>query len=246
MTGMLRYGRALAAIDGRSIARDPLLRWMVALPVALALALRFAGPALAVRLGETVGFDLMPHYTAVVGFSLLMLAPMLVGAVVGFLLLDQRDDDTLTALRVTPMPLPAYLAYRLAVPTLLSTAVAAALLPLAGLGGLDAAGLALAALGAAGMAPLFALLLAAFATNKVQGFAMMKAMGLLGVPPLAAYFLAPHWQWAFAAAPTYWPARAYWTLLAGGAAAVPIAVSLLYAAVLCALLLRRFQRRLSR
>ena len=40
----------------------------------------------------------------------LMTAPGIVGMVVGFLLLDERDERTLSALRVTPLSMRRYLA----------------------------------------------------------------------------------------------------------------------------------------
>jgi fluoroquinolone transport system permease protein len=243
----LRYFAALAPIDRRSVMRDPLLRWTVLLPVLLALGLRWGGPPLVEQLGQTIGYALTPHYTPLLGVALLMMVPMLVGTVVGFLLLDQRDDDTLTALLVTPMPLAAYLTYRLGLPVLLSTAVAAALLPLAGLGGAHWIGLLVAAAAAAPLAPLFALALAAFAANKVQGFALMKAFNVLSIPPLVAYFVGAQWQWAFYWAPTYWPAKVYWAVLADDGPDVLryLAAGLALQAGCVWLLLRLYRRRLN-
>jgi fluoroquinolone transport system permease protein len=43
---------------------------------------------------------------------LVVVMPALVGMVIGFLLLDQRDDQTLAALQVTPLTLNGYLIYR--------------------------------------------------------------------------------------------------------------------------------------
>ena len=55
----------------------------------------------------------------------------------------------------------------------------------------------LAALQAAPLAPLYALFVGAFAANKVQGFALMKATGVLAWAPLLAYFVTSDWQVAF-------------------------------------------------
>ena len=67
----------------------------------------------------------------------------------------------------------------------------------------------LAALAAAPAAPLLALFLAAFARNKVQGFALMKAAGVVIWPPVAAVFVPMPWQLLFGVSPVYWPARVY-------------------------------------
>ncbi len=51
----------------------------------------------------------------------LMTASGIVGMVVGFLLLDERDAHTPAALRVTPLSMRRYLAYRVSGPLLVAT-----------------------------------------------------------------------------------------------------------------------------
>jgi fluoroquinolone transport system permease protein len=53
------------------------------------------------------------------------------------------------------------------------------------------------------MAPLAALALAALAANKVQGLALMKAAGVVLIPPMIAYFLPAPWRLVFALTPTW-------------------------------------------
>lgn len=235
--------KALGPIDLKTIQRDPLLRWLVGAPLVAALATRWFLPIVFTRLGIFLEFDLMPYYTPIMGASLLMLVPVLAGMVIGFLLLDQRDDQTLTALQVTPMSLAAYIVYRFTAPILLSAIMTVITLPLAGVTTLGFASLAIVALAAAPLAPLFALFLAAFAQNKVQGFALTKASGLLLWPPIIAYFVQSGWQLAFGLAPTYWPARLLWTLEAGEAYAwIYLLVGLIYQFLIMAILLKRFNR----
>ena len=62
-----------------------------------------------------------------------MTAPGMVGMVIGFLFLDERDARTLTALRTTPMSMRQYLGYRVALPLLLGTASTLMGYPLTGL-----------------------------------------------------------------------------------------------------------------
>ncbi len=238
-----RVLRALGPIDARSIQRDPLLRWTILLPVLLALAARWVFPSMLARLGALSGTNLLPFYPPIMGVALLLLPSLLVGMVVGFLLLDQRDDQTLLALQVTPLPLGTYLAYRIAMPLLLSVLVSAVALPLAGLAGTRPLPLLAAALAAAPLAPIAALFLAAFAGNKVQGFALTKVSGVLLLPPLVAYFIESGWQFAFGVLPTYWPARVLWAAQAGEPGiGIYLVVGLAYQAALLALLLRRFGR----
>ena len=112
-----------------------------------------------------------------------------------------------------------------------------------GLVEVSAAALLVVALVASPIAPFYALLLAAFSDNKVQGFALMKAAGILSWPPVIAYFLPTVWQWVMGIVPLYWPAKVFWMFATGEDGwAGYAAVGLGYQALLVAWLLRRFQR----
>ncbi len=178
------------------------------------------------------------------GYVVVALAPLLAGAVVGFLLLDQRDDRTLLALRVTPLPLGAYLAYRLAAPTVAALAATLAAVAVAGGLGRTPGSALLAALASAPLAPLAALSLAAFARNKVQGLALMKAASVLLMAPLAALFLPPLWRAPLQLLPTYQVARAVWAMQSGAGPWAPQLARLALGGLLVTLLLLRLRRAL--
>ena len=71
-------------------------------------------------------------------------------------------------------------------------------------------------LAAAPGAPVFALLIAAVANNKVQAFAYMKLFGLGPILVTGAYFLPEPCQWLAAIYPPYCASKAYWVAEAGG------------------------------
>lgn len=233
--------RALGAMDGESLLADPLLRWMAALPLAVALAVRLAMPLVLLRVGELLGADLGWLLAPLTGYVVVGMAPLLAGATVGFLLLDQRDDHTLLALRVTPLPLAAYIAYRLAMPAAVAVLTTLAALAVAGGAGLTARGVLLAALAAAPLAPVAALALAALARNKLQGLALMKAASVVLAAPLASLFLGERWQAPLFALPTYQLARAVWALQAGEPAWLWVGGSWAVSAALALLLYLRLR-----
>ena len=245
MMGMrtIHIWRALAAIDAKSVGRDALLRWVGLFPVLLALAARQLIPALFARLGTLMQLDVTPFYPDLMSVVLLMLVPMLTGFMIGFLLLDQRDDQTLAALQVTPLSLNGYLWYRLLMPMGMSVVLGTAVLLIANLIPLAPYQMILAALLTAPLAPLFALFLAAFAANKVQGFALMKASGVVMIPPLLAYFLPAAWQRPFFIFPTYWPAKFLWSMQSGEMGWVYFIGGFAYQLLLLAWLVRRFNAR---
>lgn len=214
----LRTLRALWAIDTGSVLADPLLRGLVLAPLMIALAIRGLLPIVAERVGALAGVDLGWLVAPLSAYAVVGIAPLLAGDVVGFLLLDQRDDRTLLALRVTPLPLGVYLAYRLAMPTAAAFLATLAALAVAGGQGLGPGEAIVAALASAPLGPVSALALAALARNKLEGAALMKTASVFVMAPLASLFLSPGWALALTPLPTYWVARATWALQAGDAA----------------------------
>lgn len=238
-----RIFKSLGPIDLRNVRRDSLLAWVIALPLSIVLIIRLGAPPLAEVLWQRFQFDMTPYYPLALS-GLIILFPLVIGMVIGFLLLDERDDGTLTALQVTPLTLGSYLAYRVSVPTLLTAVLMIGILPIANLGGLRLFSLLVVSLVAAPLAPLFALTLAALAANKVQGFAVVKALGgVLTMLPIVGYFVRPPWHWAFGLLPSFWPMRVYWGMAAGERPVWLYAlIGLVYQALLLAVLLRRFNQ----
>jgi fluoroquinolone transport system permease protein len=240
---MTQIFRALGPIDLKSVGRDSLLRWMVFLPLVLAAAARWAMPPIIRWIGNLFAVDLLPYYSPIMGYALIVLTPFLAATVVGFLLLDQRDDGTLTALQVTPLSLNGYLLYRLATPMLAGILATMIVIPLSGVISIAPIPLLLVVVGAAPLAPLMAVILAVIAQNKVQGFAVLKVSSIVLLPPMIAYFVQGPWHLLLALVPTYWPAMMLWT-------AVPYnpsfwffwSAGLAYQMLLLAVVVRRFNR----
>jgi fluoroquinolone transport system permease protein len=234
--------KALGPIDRRSIGRDSLLRWMLFMPLFLALLIRFGLPWLVAGLEESLGFDLTPYIPLIYSY-IVVVNPTLLGFVIGFLLLDERDDDTLTALQVTPLPLNSYLVYRLGLPGILSIILLPVTLLLSGVNSLNLAQMLLLAILAAPIAPMFMLFLAAFAENKVQGFAYSKGLGTVPAAPLIAWFVDPPLEYVFGIFPPYWAMKAFWVMAAGESGVwIVFIVGMIYQIGLTYLLLRRFHK----
>lgn len=236
--------KALGPIDVRAVGRDEMLRWMVFLPLLLALLIRFGWPPLVRQLYASYQFDLSPYTTLLMSFLTIGI-PAVFGMVIGFLLLDERDEGSLIGLQVTPLSLNNYLAYRLGIPIALTLVLVLVGLPLAGITTFSLGQLVLLALVSAPMAPLLAVFLAAFASNKVQGFALSKGAGILFVAPLAAYFLGGTWQWVLGLLPTFWAPKLYWLLSENAPSAWLVGlVGLVYQLLCLYLLARRFNKKL--
>ncbi len=211
---LLKVFQVLGPVDARSLWRDSLLRWMLVVPVLPALVVRWGIPELAAWLQADYSFDLTEYYPLIMGFFTLFV-PMMVGMVIGFLLLDERDDRTLTALRVTPLRVTDYLAYRISLPTLLSIILTVVCFYIAGLVKFPLWALVPIAVMSGLEGPMEALLLASFASNKVVGMAMLKGFGTLFIAPLAMFFIESNWQFLAGILPTFWPVKTFWQLYSG-------------------------------
>lgn len=239
----LKLFRTLGPTDLRNVSRDALLVWIPLIPLVMALMFRLAVPALAVFLRMRFGFDLEPYYGLIMS-NFVVLAPTVVGMVVGFLLLDERDDRTLQALQVTPVTLPSYLFYRLSAPMVLGTLVTLIGYPVAGLTPLPLLDLLLLSLLASFNAPFMALLLVAFAENKVAGFAVLKMVNAIMLLPVLAYFVDSPLQTLAGVIPSYWGLKAFWLAAAGQGYALALGLGVVTNLVALRLLQRRFYRSL--
>jgi fluoroquinolone transport system permease protein len=239
--------RSLGPIDLRGIRRDSALSWMVFLPVLSALVLRWGVPALTANLQDTYGFDLKPYYPVILAYFVVVMCPLIVSVLAGFLMLDEKDDQTLTGLQVTPLSLNTYIAYRVTVPFVLTVVMMFVVFPLANLSAFDPRLILITAVAAAPMAPMFALYLASIAENKVQGFALMKLSGFILFVPIFAYFVDSGWEAAFGIIPTYWPMKVYWLLQAGREPVWPyVLAAVVYQSLVTAVFIRRFDKVLHR
>lgn len=232
--------KTLGPVDFKNVRRDSLLIWIPLMPLMLALLLRVAAPELAVFLDARFAFDFTPYYPLLMS-TFVVLAPVTVGMIVGFLLLDERDDQVLTALLVTPMPLGSYLLYRISVPILLGCATTLIGYPLAALTPVAFFDLLVVALLGSLSAPLVALFLASCAPNKVAGFALLKLLNAINMLPVAAFFIDSRWQLLAGIVPAYWPLKVFWLAAAGQGYGPYLVTGLAVNLLALALLLRRFQ-----
>ncbi|MFZ1175430.1 MAG: ABC transporter permease [Mycobacterium sp.] len=210
---------AFARNDIRGTYRDPLLVMVVVAPVIGTAGVVVLTPRVTALLARRNGFDLVPYYPLILTAFLLLTSIIIVGALAGFLVLDEVDAGTLTALRVTPVPLSTFFAYRSATVLLVTTVYVVATMSFSGLlrRGLAPALIPIGLL--AGLSAVVTLLLIiAAASNKIQGLAVVRALGMLiaGLPCLP-WFIHSGWNLAFGVLPPYWAAKAFWVANGNGA-----------------------------
>jgi fluoroquinolone transport system permease protein len=232
---------ALGRNDLRTVQRDSMLMMVLIGPFIYASFLWLL-PGLTAYVARRWAFDLVPYHSAIISAFCVLGPPTLIGAVLALQLLDERDQHTLSALRVTPLPPLALPAYRAAVATVLASVVMIASLAVTGQVPARVLASSVPLAPVAGLlAPIVGLMMSTIGRNKIEGLAVMRVIGLavFTLPLIPFFFLDSPWQLAFGILPPYWPVRAFWSAMDGGTFWPYVLGGLAYNAAVTAVLLRR-------
>ena len=233
----------LALGDLKNVSRDSFLILIYCIPIFIALLFRFVVPVIADFVVQWV--DLTVHYAFIMSF-LAFLTPSFVGMVMGFMLLDERDEDILSYMAVTPLSKSGYLLYRIVSPMIISFVIMYLILFIAHLTPIPVIRLIPVGILAAMEAPMLALFLAAFANNKVEGLAVYKLTSMIFLAPFVGYFVKSNWAYLAGILPPFWVSKAflvsfepftgYWIF---------IAIGFIVHSIFIYLMLGHFNRRIS-
>ena len=208
--------RVLAPNDLRLVVRDG---WLLILTIALplfGLLMRWLVPYVGRLVAEWV--DLNPYYGLIVASFLVSNQPIFLGAVVGILFIEEREEGTLLALQTSPLSLRSFLGYRAVAAMGLSVALTVVGVRLAGLVSVSQLELVGAAALASLAVPLVALAYAVFIKNKLQALIALRPMQLWAGLPVLLYFAPTPWQWVGSVpGPLYYPMRLFWSATDGRA-----------------------------
>ncbi len=196
--------------DAKLVVRDRFLIGLLFYLAAMALVVRYGLPPATRAIDQSTGVDLVPYYP-LLGSFLAVTATSLAGILTGFLILEEKENRTLRAMLVSPLPLRTYLSYRMITPMVLGTIAAPAVVIVSGVAVPPLAPLAAIAVVASLFGIITALFVPATADDKITAFAMAKVLSAVTIIPAAAYFVREPWQFLFGVYPPYWVFRAYWS-----------------------------------
>jgi len=197
--------------DLRNILRDRLLLYSAFLiPLIIIIFTRLVIP----WLSENI-VPLQQYYSPL--FMLFATTiPMMFGFVTGFLIMDERDENLLTVLRVMPISRSAYLIYRMAFMSVLSFIYILLFPALTGLIDISLLDFLPIAVLLALFTPVMGLIANIVANNKVQAFAVFKMLGGVFFLPLFAFFINNDFKYIFGVIPNFWTFMALDKLLNTG------------------------------
>ncbi|MBU1143126.1 MAG: ABC transporter permease [Firmicutes bacterium] len=184
----------------KTMTRDKMYMFLLLYPLIMALVAYFLVPYLR---------DLDSQLAAdIVTLVFILMNSFMFGAITGFTLLDDQDDQVILSLRITPINVKYYVFIKLAVSYFLGILSTLLLVLVTGfLSNATILDFIYIILLASMQGPIFALLINSFATNKVEGFVIMKLSGIILLVPIAALFLTNWTELFLGVLPGFWPSR---------------------------------------
>lgn len=202
--------------DITNILRDKTLLMMLVLPLMLIFGLKAGLPALN---------ELLPSLSDYYPLVLAILATtsaLLGGYIIAFVLLDEKDENVFTVIRVMPFSISLFMAYRLLLAIFWAFCFAFLtflVLDIQNYSLLEKIGYSLFC---SQTAPVALLFVVAFANNKIEGITLIKGINFFSVLPALAFFIDSSWRHIFSIFPFYWTYKALqeptilWFLLSMG------------------------------
>ncbi len=186
----------------KKIKRDPMMLFMLFSPLFYIMIGRFIIPHLA----QANDFDVMmiADYILV---GLTLMSPLLYGALLGFSILDDRDDNILNSIRVSPLSINMFLSFRILMTLFLSFLSVMAVIYFSDIVIIPFKDIILIAFLASISTPLSAFFINVVANNKIEGFAVMKGFSTVLLIPIIALYFTDYKELFFAIFPGYWPAK---------------------------------------
>ncbi|TVP95916.1 MAG: hypothetical protein EA374_02770 [Acholeplasmatales bacterium] len=217
---MTRYLN-LFKFEMKNILKDSMTVVLLIYPLLIIGLGAFVLPVLLKRYGGDTPGTITAGLVMIVVFA--TVAPFITAALLGFGLLDNRDENTLDTIRVTPLSLKGYLIFKSVYAYVLS--VNASFFSVMGTKWLSGDGYTIMgidlfaeftvgtvfiyALVGGLFTPVFGLFLAAVAKNKIEGFAYMKSAGMIVIVPalIVLETMQDAKQYLLGIIPIFWPVK---------------------------------------
>lgn len=159
--------------------------------------------------------------------SVLLMSLFIGGATVGLAIVDERENNVIRAVAVSPMRFSEFVISKLIPSMVLGLVGIATAVLIMGKGG-ELASFLLLALCSAGVLGLMLFAVGAFAANQIAAIGALKLMVPLAmILPISAMFVSDKWQPLYYVLPMYWQYRAIDAILKGANAFWPALLTLL-------------------
>ncbi len=189
--------------DLKQIFKNPIVAALFILPLFLAVFARLVITVLLPYLSQYVVLNAAPYYSFILA-ALITEAPVSLGIVTGFIMLDDRDGNIFDLMRVTPLGTSGYIVNRLAFPFISSFLFTFIVYFIVNIYCISVVPLILLALIMGLISIIISMIMFFIATDKVKGLTYAKALNLFSLFTLAD-LLELKWFSAIShVVPSYW------------------------------------------
>jgi fluoroquinolone transport system permease protein len=189
---------AIIKTDFRNILRDPSLIMISMVPLVMLALLRWGYPALQMAWVE------IEIYRHLILATFCITGAIMPGIALAFAMLDEKDQNIDNVLRILPLSYLRIVISRVAVIFIFGFVSALLFLLFSGIERYHWLILFSLSLLSALMAPVIGLATAYFASNKIEGATITKALNFLILLPLPAFLFPGSWNWFLAVFPAWW------------------------------------------
>lgn len=191
-------------------SRDSMMGFMLIYPFIFGIIGRFFLPWIGDR--TDINLDL---YADLILVILTLITPITFGSILAFSILEDRDDNIFTSIRISPLSLNQFLSFRFITVLILTYFTVVFIMWFSNIGDFPIKYIFAIALLAALEAPMYGFLINAFSSNKIEGFAVMKGMGIFILFPIIALFFLDKKELFFSFAPGFWAAKCISSVIRG-------------------------------
>lgn len=228
---------AIFSNDMKNTRRDPTLLVMLWLPLLMLALLRYGLPPLIELVPE------IKEYEGIMVVFFAVLSAMFPSYIISFMLLDEKDQNVLTTIRIMPLTPIGFFSMRMLYMFLFGLINAFVILKFNGVMEISIFKCFLISLDCAVCSPIFVFLTISFAKNKIEGVTIMKVLNVLLILPLVGFFVDHPATYILGIIPFYWIFEAFESGQGLGHFLMFIGVGFLLAALLNILLYRLALRR---
>jgi fluoroquinolone transport system permease protein len=206
--------------DARLIRRNSILFGMFIFALYIGTVLKFGLPWLDgylsnIGLMTEASGRFSEYFPLIISNLMIFTGAILVGGVFSFILLQEKDEDTLRVLYISPLSMGTYLNFRILLVFLVSVVVVFGLFIFVNISMPHIIAFAVSILSAGQWASINFLLLILISKSKVQGMNNGKIVSFIGYILVASWWVPEPWQLFFGLIPPYWMIKAYWLALEG-------------------------------
>ncbi|MBO0452238.1 hypothetical protein [Candidatus Enterococcus murrayae] len=191
------------SIGFQVILRDAIMLVLIPAPFLVGVTFHYLLPLLNRFLIQHFTFTIERYYALSDGLMML-LAPILLTMSSAFLLLEESDEGISSYFQITPAGRHHYLMARIGIPALWGFFCSIVIGKVFYLSILSLSVIVAFSFVAALFACAIAMLIVAFANNRVEGLALSKLTGITMIGIFVPWFVSDSWRWIAGILPTFW------------------------------------------